>query len=702
MHQFEKNFESAFSQAYVWRPELMDASLAKTWKRIKELIEHDKIWRITDTIHAQIRDYVCATHPQNSSDYDRTPIQHLLAQLDWMQTVDEFGTWVYYPWSGNLVHTLPAEEFNRLRLDRNRPKLTQEEQDKLKQLTIGIVGLSVGNAVTLTLLMEGIGGHLKLADPDSLDLSNMNRLRAQVHDIGVPKTVLAARQIFEINPYAELSLFHEGINEDNIEEFFSDEKLDVIIDECDDIYLKILLREKARSLGIPVLMETSDRGMLDIERFDLEPQRELFHGLVPGLSSKTIPKNLTVNEKVNYVLTLLGSETMSTRAAASMMELSNTISSWPQLASDVTLGGASVCTAVRKLGLNEPLPSGRRYVDLEQIILGDYRVNDIDMIPEKAFSNIKNDNADRQDLESLPAIIRHLVEQAIKAPTAGNMQQWRFHYFEQHLWVRLDMERAESTLDFQQRAAFLGIGAAIENIILAASEKSCSLEINWFPIKQDPTIVAKIKIDENKKTQGIDTLVHHIDERKTNRQPVKPEAISEGQIKTLKKIAKDLDCELQVATEQEQREQLAHLIGIGDQIRFLCPDLHREMMSELRWNERHADTTKDGVDVATLEMPASQIMVLKILARPSVAGFLRTIKAGKAIATMTEVAVKTYPAICMLNTEGNHALDFVRAGRAMQRIWLQATAFKIALQPRAVLTYMFDMANDAESHSFSA
>ena len=30
-------------------------------------------------------------------------------------------------------------------------------------------------------------------------------------------------------------------------------------------------------------MDTSDRGMLDIERFDLEPERSIFHGLVEHL-----------------------------------------------------------------------------------------------------------------------------------------------------------------------------------------------------------------------------------------------------------------------------------------------------------------------------------------------------------------------------------------------------------------------------------
>jgi hypothetical protein len=36
-------------------------------------------------------------------------------------------------------------------------------------------------------------------------------------------------------------------------------------------------------------METSDRGVLDVERFDLEPDRPIFHGLLPGCTPRTWP-----------------------------------------------------------------------------------------------------------------------------------------------------------------------------------------------------------------------------------------------------------------------------------------------------------------------------------------------------------------------------------------------------------------------------
>ena len=178
---------------------------------------------------------------------------------------------MYYPWSGRLVHVLEPARFRELRSDRNRYKITPAEQTALASLRVGIVGLSVGNAVANTLALEGAFGELRLADFDTLSLSNTNRVRCGVHELGLNKAILCARQIYEQDPYARLVLYTDGITRDNVSSFLdAGGALDVVVDECDDLMVKVLLREEARRRRVPVIMETSDRGLLDIERFDCE------------------------------------------------------------------------------------------------------------------------------------------------------------------------------------------------------------------------------------------------------------------------------------------------------------------------------------------------------------------------------------------------------------------------------------------------
>ena len=54
-----------------------------------------------------------------------------------------------------------------LRLDRNRNKLTREEQARQRTLRIGVVGLSAGHSIAHVLAMEGLAGELRLADFDT-------------------------------------------------------------------------------------------------------------------------------------------------------------------------------------------------------------------------------------------------------------------------------------------------------------------------------------------------------------------------------------------------------------------------------------------------------------------------------------------------------------------------------------------------------
>ncbi|HPF91885.1 MAG TPA: hypothetical protein PLL57_14590, partial [Flavobacteriales bacterium] len=71
-------------------------------------------------------------------------------------------------------------EFALVRTDRNRNKITREEQAILSSKKVGVIGLSVGQSVSLTLALERSFGEIRLADHDTLELSNLNRIRSGV------------------------------------------------------------------------------------------------------------------------------------------------------------------------------------------------------------------------------------------------------------------------------------------------------------------------------------------------------------------------------------------------------------------------------------------------------------------------------------------------------------------------------------------
>src|SRR5205814_1258580 len=143
------------------------------------------------------------------------------------QHINEYGVWVYYPWSKRLVHLLNEEEFIEVRTNRNQYKITLEEQKLLRQKKVGIIGLSVGQSIALTMAMERIYGELRIADFDTAELSNLNRIRTGVHNLGLNKAIIVAREIAEIDPFIKIKIFNDGLTAENIDRFFlEDGRLD--------------------------------------------------------------------------------------------------------------------------------------------------------------------------------------------------------------------------------------------------------------------------------------------------------------------------------------------------------------------------------------------------------------------------------------------------------------------------------------------
>jgi molybdopterin/thiamine biosynthesis adenylyltransferase len=320
---------------------------------------------LIDTIRDQVRELLHieqAARIWNQEELER----EVEARLG--RNTDLYGCWIYYPWRNAAVHLLDEEEFFKVRTARNKHKVNQDEQRVLKGKKIGVIGLSVGHSVAMALALEGIGGELRLADFDNLELSNCNRINTSVLHLGLPKTEMALRDLAEINPFLKVKVWNQGVSPSNIDDFFlSDGTLDAVVDECDSADIKLLARIKAKQYRVPLIMETSDRGLLDIERYDQEPDLPLLHGM---LNEEDYREDLNPDEKKAILLRMIDISKVSERGLFSMLEIGKSIPSWPQLASDVLSGGATVAMALRMILLGEEIDSKRVYVDITSSIRG--------------------------------------------------------------------------------------------------------------------------------------------------------------------------------------------------------------------------------------------------------------------------------------------------------------------------------------------
>lgn len=288
---------------------------------------------------------------------------------------NEFGVWGWYPWRKTLIHFLPEPMHTELRTSRNRNLISQSEQDRYYESVVGIAGLSVGNSVVSNLLHTGGAKHIRIADGDILSGSNTNRIRAGFESVGVPKTTLVRREIYFTNPYADVIEYPHGLTIKNIERFLlHPTRLQIVVDEMDNLYLKIQLRLLARKHKIPVVMaaDNGDGIVVDIERYDLSPHRPLMHGDVPEKELLAIRPNTPRHVAAKIISTWVKPENIAERMMESLMELGHTLYTWPQLGSAASMAGSVMSYVVRKIVLGQPISQGKIIISPDALFTPEY------------------------------------------------------------------------------------------------------------------------------------------------------------------------------------------------------------------------------------------------------------------------------------------------------------------------------------------
>ncbi len=686
----------------IYKPLILRLSNNEDHIQLSEILAQDSKLQVFDTIREQVAELLKCLSPLNST-LPKSDLTDLVEQR--LKNSDEYGVWVYYPWSSKLVHLLDEAEFVIVRTNRNKHKITEEEQQILATKKIGVIGLSVGQSVSLTLAMERGFGELRIADFDELDLSNINRIRTGVQNITLKKTVIVAREIAEIDPFLKVVCYDSGITNDNIRDFLSaNGTLDLLIDECDSFDIKINARKIAKELQIPVLMEGSDRGTIDIERFDLDPQRSILHGMVDHLDMNKFKELKTFDEKVPYITAVTGLETLSPRMKASALELMTSITTWPQLASAVTFGGGVSADLSRKILLNSLKISGRFFLDLDELIAdpttekdnnkeiesvaAPLTISDLDsFIKETQTDNLVSDSERELSSEELD----HIVEAVKNAPSGGNNQPWRLHYQNKKLHLFLDESSALAYLDPQFVSSYTSIGSAIENLLLAAAVKNLKVEWKLTPQFAPKHLAVFSFSDGGKASEEEIILEKQIPLRHTNRKSPPKTEITDEQINYLTELVTQTEgASLKFLKDASKIESLAEIATATDLLRIFIPEAHEDFITkEMRWTAEQANATEDGIGIHTLDLSNNDQLGIQLLRDRRVIDFLEVINGGGAFNRLLTKQFASSSAVGLITMPNNDVASWINCGIAAEKMWLAATSIGFQIHPLNVPLLFF-------------
>ncbi len=281
----------------------------------------------------------------------------------------EAGKWLYWEWSGDLWHLLTAPEYYRLRTIRNRNIISPEEQVKLQNVTVSVAGLSVGLNSLLSFVRLGIGKSYRLADYDSVSLSNFNRSLYSLPQLQSQKVLTAAREVLSVDPFISIDIFPQGLKETSLSEFVMGS--DLILDTFDNFALKLLLRKVAKQFRIPVIsgFDVEFGSVLLVERYDTEPDLDVGFFL-NGVSEESLYEVTTAEKKTAAFIHIIGEEYHSQSMLDSVLGVGKQLTGYPQLSIATSLTAGIFTYAALQVLTGKKKHSHRQYISLPDAVKG--------------------------------------------------------------------------------------------------------------------------------------------------------------------------------------------------------------------------------------------------------------------------------------------------------------------------------------------
>jgi len=167
--------------------------------------------------------------------------------------------------------------------------------------------------------------------------------------------------------------------------------------------------------------------------------------------------------------------------------------------------------------------------------------------------------------------------------------------------------------------------------------------------------------------------------RVTNRHHGRPQAVEATTAAALLGAAEAEGCRWVLTDDRPVLTEIGEILAESDRVRYLTRHLHAEMMSELRWpGDADPDT---GIDVATLGLDRTDLVKLDVARRPEVMRHLAEWDTGAALGDDSRDRLAATSAVGLVLVDGDRPVDFVRGGRAVQRVWITAERHGLAVHP---------------------
>ncbi|MFC4549850.1 nitroreductase family protein, partial [Halorussus sp. GCM10023401] len=278
---------------------------------------------------------------------------------------------------------------------------------------------------------------------------------------------------------------------------------------------------------------------------------------------------------------------------------------------------------------------------------------------------------------------RHLLRYAVLAPSSHNTQPWLFTVSDDRVEVYADRDRWLTVADPDKRELFLSVGAALENLLVAAEHFGMGHDVEYFP-GSESNHAATVTLSERDRSDDTDEstsaresasahesaspnessprdsrLFDAIPRRRTNSGRYQERTIPREDLRALRELCVEEDIAVQFVTDPADKGAVADLVERATRRQFADPAYRRELA---RWVGRGAFGDS---------FPEAKVG--KVL--------LRYLNVGRQQGRSDAALVRDSPVLVVIRTVGDRRTAWVRAGQVFERASLLATVLGLQTHP---------------------
>jgi hypothetical protein len=277
------------------------------------------------------------------------------------------------------------------------------------------------------------------------------------------------------------------------------------------------------------------------------------------------------------------------------------------------------------------------------------------------------------------------VAAAILAANPHNTQPWIFHVTADSIQLFADPSRRTGTLDVRDREHHIGLGCALENLVLALTSRGYLANVTLLPDPSDPTHVATAGLAAG--AREVSPLYDVIGDRHSNRGPYTEKAVPIEVTDSLGAVAAGLEgAGVRWFTTPSERAALGALIIAATEAIVNDEEQSKDSFAWFRSSRDDVDTHMDGLTLDVQGLTPLVLAAAKILPATSrAAGDNFWLDQTRTVHTATAAA---YGVITVSNPDD--PAQRLIGGRLLQRIHLAATVHGLALQHMNQVTERVD------------